>query len=444
MDGQRISTMSLPAVLARVRNPLWSAAALYIVVQGLKEAQSVLLPILVSAMLAVICAPAVKWLRKRRVPNSLAVLVVVSGMMGLIFLVGALVGNSVADFREAVPRYITKLQTMMDHVVTALQARGLQFDPNQLLHVVEPASAAKKALGFVGTGFNAIAAALSNSFLVILTLIMMLLEGGTIPAKLRALAGPDADITPYQRIASEMQSYLAIKTVLSLITGGLVFLIARMLGVDFALLWGLIAFLLNYIPNIGSIVAAIPACLLCLIQLGPGPTLILATSYVVINTVIGNVLEPMWMGQSLGLSTTVVFLSLVLWGWIWGPVGMLLSVPLTMMIKIMLENSRELSYVATLLDVGEDEPPSTVFGRRSSTPGASSVVEAISSVLHYKPQDGSEPAESDEMVEPSPSTSRSIDTRPSDNPTLTSIPVEGATAASESSPSSEGESSTST
>lgn len=345
-------------MLAKVRNPLWSIAALCIVIEGLREAKSVLLPITISAMLAIICAPAVKWLRRRRVPNAIAVLLVVVALMGLLTGVGALVGTSVVSFRESIPSYLERLEEMTHGLVTWAAGYGIKLNEAQLTQVVEPSSAAKQAMELVGTSMNALATVLSNSFLVILTLVLMLLEGGTVPAKLRMLSGdPHADISVYRRIAQEVQSYLAIKTVLSLFTGVLIGAWATVLDIDFALLWGLLAFLLNYIPNIGSILAAIPACLLALVQVGPGAALALGGGYVVVNTVVGNVIEPMWMGRKLGLSTTVVFLSLVVWGWIWDSVGMLLSVPLTMMLKIMLENSRELSPIAALLDVGEDEAP---------------------------------------------------------------------------------------
>ncbi|MFP6685362.1 MAG: AI-2E family transporter [Polyangiaceae bacterium] len=351
---------SMTARWAQVRNPLWTAAALVIVVAGLKEAQSILLPIIISITLAIICSPAVNWLERRRVPTVIAVLLVVAGLMALLTGVGALVGSSASDFREAIPTYQKRIVSMANGVFSWAQARGLPVDHTRILEVIEPGAAASKAMGFVGSSVNALAAALSNTILVVLTMILILMEGATVPGKLRAISGhPEADISHFQRIASDVQSYLFIKTILGIVTGALIAAWAAILGVDFPLLWGLIAFLLNYIPNIGSILAAIPACLLALIQLGPGSALALGAGYVAVNMVLGNVIEPMWMGRKLGLSTVVVFLSLVVWGWIWGPAGMLLSVPLTMIIKIMLEDSPDYHVVALLLDTGEADPPST-------------------------------------------------------------------------------------
>jgi predicted PurR-regulated permease PerM len=153
-------------------------------------------------------------------------------------------------------------------------------------------------------------------------------------------------------VISQVQRYLAVKTAISLVTGILITIMTMAFGLRFALVWGLIAFLLNYIPNIGSIIAAIPAAVFALVQLGLVPALLIAAGYLVINTILGNIVEPNLVGQTLGLSTLVVFLSLVFWGWVWGPLGMLLSVPLTMIIKIMLEANDETRWIAIMLDSG--------------------------------------------------------------------------------------------
>ena len=115
------------------------------------------------------------------------------------------------------------------------------------------------------------------------------------------------------------------------------------------MLWGLLAFLLNYVPNIGSVIAAVPAVLFAAVQLGPGAALWAAAGYLVMNVAVGSILEPRFMGRGLGLSALVVFLSLVFWGWVLGPVGMFLSVPLTMMIKIALDSHPDTHWIAVLL-----------------------------------------------------------------------------------------------
>jgi len=149
--------------------------------------------------------------------------------------------------------------------------------------------------------------------------------------------------------------YLIIKTAVSIATGAAVTLWLTILGVDYPILWGVVAFLFNFVPNIGSIIAAVPALLLALVQLGPEAVLYTGAGYVVINLVVGNAVEPRFMGRGVGLSTLVVFVSLVFWGWTLGLVGMLLSVPLTMIVKIALESKDETRWIAVLL--GPDIEP---------------------------------------------------------------------------------------
>jgi predicted PurR-regulated permease PerM len=167
----------------------------------------------------------------------------------------------------------------------------------------------------------------------------------------------------------DVKQYVALKTVTSLATGVLIAVWLTLLGVDFALLWGVLAFALNYVPNIGSIIAAIPALMLAMVQFGIVKTLIAAGGYVVVNTVVGSGIEPRLMGRGLGLSTLVVFMSLLFWGWLLGPVGMLLSVPLTITAKIALDSREDTRWLAVLL--GPDKavrPEKQQADKASDTP----------------------------------------------------------------------------
>lgn len=367
--GPRFSQSPLPAsqrigqVLARVKNPLWSMAALVVVISGLEQGKAVFVPLALAVLLAIIVSPGVSWLQKRRIPKVLAVVAVVAAM-GLGFVgIGALVAGSVTGFRESAAGYSDSLMTMLRTSADWLQSKGIPADLDTALRNVEPGEAFRKGADVVLNSLESVVAAVSNTLFVGITMILILMEGETVPGKLRVLSDdPDADISYFRQIATQVQSYLAIKTVLSLATGVAVGIWAALLDVDFALLWGLLAFLLNYIPNIGSILAAIPAMLLALIQHGAANSLALGGGYVVVNMVIGNVIEPWWMGRKLGLSTTVVFISLVVWYEMWGPIGMLLSVPLTMIIKIMLEHSRDYAFVAALLDSGETPAEALAVG----------------------------------------------------------------------------------
>jgi predicted PurR-regulated permease PerM len=197
------------------------------------------------------------------------------------------------------------------------------------------------------SGFSSV---LGNVFLLLLTVVFMLSEGPGFTKKLHVAFNDSA--TTEKRLdhfIKIVNQYMAIKTIISLATGIIIGFFLWLLGVDFFVLWALLAFLLNYIPNIGSIIAAVPAVILTFLQLGVGHASIVVALFVGVNMVMGNVIEPRFMGRSLGLSTLVVFLSLIFWGWLLGMVGMLLSVPLTMILKIALENSEEGRWFAILL-----------------------------------------------------------------------------------------------
>jgi predicted PurR-regulated permease PerM len=207
-----------------------------------------------------------------------------------------------------------------------------------------------KAMKMAANTLAGLSGLLTNVFMILLTVIFILLEASGFPQKLRtALGDPEESMGQFRSVTESVNRYLALKTVFSLATGLTVAIWLAILGVDFALLWGLVAFLLNYVPNIGSIIAAIPAILLALIQLGVGPALLTCLGYVVVNVVFGSILEPKFMGRGLGLSTLVVFLSLVFWGWVLGPVGMVLSVPLTMIVKIAMESHEDTQWIAVML-----------------------------------------------------------------------------------------------
>lgn len=326
---------------------LLTAASTIIVIAGLRAAQGLLIPFLIAAFLAVLCAPPVLWLQRHRVPTVVAVVLVVLVLTLLLSLVGAVVGQSVNNFVDAIPRYEKRITDLADSIRVWLDRLPFDVPKMQAVDIIDPG----KLLSYLGSGLKTLLAAVSNVMLVTLTLVFMLLEAAGLASKVRAAFGPAAgDDGRFAIVTQDIQRYLAIKTILSIATGTAVGVWMAILGVDFALVWGLLAFLLNYIPNLGSIVAAIPAVLLALLQLGFGSALAALLGFVVVNMILGNLVEPHLLGRRLGLSTLVVFLSLVFWGWIWGPVGMFLSVPLTMIAKILFEHSDDLEWIAVLLD----------------------------------------------------------------------------------------------
>jgi AI-2 transport protein TqsA len=331
---------------SKIAHFLIVAASFVIVVAGMRAASSILVPFLLSTFIAIICAPPLFWMQRKGVPNTLAVLSILAGIIVIGLLLAAFVGTSVNDFSKALPVYEKRLADMTAAVVSWLKHLGVEISGPVLTEYFDPGKVMKMAANTLA-GLSGL---LTNVFMILLTVIFILLEASGLPQKLHtALSDPTESMDQFRSFTESINRYLALKTLFSLATGVAISVWLAILGVDFALLWGLVAFLLNYVPNIGSIIAAIPAILLALLQLGWGPALLTCLGYVVVNVCFGSILEPKFMGRRLGLSTLVVFLSLVFWGWVLGPVGMVLSVPLTMIVKIAMESNEDTQWIAVML-----------------------------------------------------------------------------------------------
>jgi len=322
------------------------AASLVIVIAGLKAAAGLLLPFLISIFLAMVSLPLLNWLKSKRIPDWLAVLVTIIVAIGVLVTIAVLVGGSIQEFMREAPKYRARLGQMYAQILQWFEALGMPVPPQVAEELFNPTYAMDMLTGTL----RGVAAVLSNLLLVFFTIVFILAEAAGFPGKMQAAFGWGAGPERLDKILQEVQRFLAIKSVVSLVTGTLVGTSLWLVGVDFPLLWGGLAFLLNYIPTLGSFLAAIPPVLLAMLQLGPGYALVVALIFLVINIPMGNLIEPYFMGRRLGISTLVVFLSLVFWGWVWGPVGMLLSVPLTMILKILLENTEDLRWIAVFLD----------------------------------------------------------------------------------------------
>tara|TARA_R110002096_G_scaffold292224_1_gene486472 strand:- start:2062 stop:3075 length:1014 start_codon:yes stop_codon:yes gene_type:complete len=321
-------------------------ASLIIITAGLKAAAPLLTPLLVSLFLAVLCLPPLQKLKTAGVPEGISIAIVVIGATLLVFAITAIIGRSLSGFEAKLPEYRTALDGHVSEFFDWLQGKGVDANTEVLTSQINSSA----ILDSITSLASALLAALSQMLVVLLTMVFMLLEASSIPSKLRrALGTPDADLKDWNTALEQVQKYVAVKAMVSLATATLATTLTAALGIDFPLLWGLIAFLFNFIPNIGSVIAAIPPVMLALVQYGVTSALLVSGGYVAINLVMGNIVEPKVMGKQLGLSTLVVFLSLIFWNWVWGPVGMILSVPLTVIVKIMLEHSHEFKGIAIML-----------------------------------------------------------------------------------------------
>lgn len=327
-------------------NLLVSIAAFIIIVAGMKAAASLLVPFLLAVFIAILIASPFSWLQDKGLPAGVALLVVLGVLVFGLLLVGTLIGGSVEEFSGSFPAFQERLHGATTGLLDWLDNIGIHVSNELISAYMDPAKAVQMATNILGGMGNM----LTNSFLILITVVFIMLEAAGFPDKWRLMRGnADDSLAEFSEAIGNIKRYMGIKTLTSLATGLLVVVLMLFVGVDYPLLWGLLAFLLNFVPNIGSIIAAIPAVIQVLVQLGFSAALVVAGGYLVINILIGTFIEPRYMGRGLGLSTLVVFLSLVFWGWVLGPVGMLLSVPLTITAKIALESHDDTRWVAIML-----------------------------------------------------------------------------------------------
>ena len=328
-------------------------AAIVIIVAGLRAASSLFVPFLLAGFIGLLCAPALFWLRDRGLPTPIALIVVLLGLLGIGALFGGLVSTSINEFTRALPSYQQRFGNVISSLTAALSERGIDF--GTATSETNPFNP-KAALGLVGNLAGNLGSLLNNAFLLFLTVCFILLEASSFPHKVREAFGDSPEMEARMtEIGQSIRRYLGIKTLTSMATGFLAYGALILLGVKFAPLWGLLAFLLNFVPAVGSVIAAVPAVALALVDNSPQTALIVTLCYVGINITIGNFLEPRVMGEGMGLSPLIVIISLVFWGWVLGPVGMVLAVPLTVILRITLDSQPSTQWVAILL--GPAIPP---------------------------------------------------------------------------------------
>ncbi len=336
----------------RIGRHLLTAASAVIVIAGLRTGASLLLPVLLAGFLTILSLPTLRWLRARGLPVFLAVLLTVLAVVAILSIFGLLVSVALADAGAAAPGYLEQLQQQAGMARDRIRDSALaEYVSTEQL---DPAS----AIDFVSRTFGGlirgtvvgVATMFSYTTLVMIALIFMLAEACGIGSKMQEIKQErNINLHQFAQIAEEMQHYLGIKTAVSAATGLLIFLWTWLAGIDFPLFWALLAFVLNFIPTIGSIIAGAPAVVLAFVQGGLGLASVVALGYIAVNVVLGNLVEPRLMGIRFRLSTLVVFLSLLFWGFVWGPLGMLLSVPLTRSILIVLEHTGDYRWVTVLL-----------------------------------------------------------------------------------------------
>jgi AI-2 transport protein TqsA len=339
-------------------------ASAFAILAGLRAAAPVIGPVVVALLITIAWSPGSAWLRRKGWHPIVAALTgIVLGIIAIgLFVV--LAWTSLLQLQEKLPDYQPRVAALRDSIETLLTR--LPFDSSRILsgEALQPEALVGYALRFVG-GITNMAGVLG---VVILVMAFMMIEGVRYPKKLRdAVKSSDATAARVDSFVQSMRSYVTINAVVGAAAAVLNTILLLVLGVDFAILWGVVSFLLSFLPNVGFVLALAPPALLALLQFGLGRALAVVIGFTVINFIIDNVIKPRFVGTSLDISPAVVVISLVFWGWLIGPAGALLAVPLSIAAKYLFDTYDDTQWLAYLMsDKGEADDGHPVSRRREA------------------------------------------------------------------------------
>lgn len=332
--------------------PLLTIATL-LVIGFIKLAKIIVLPLVISIFLSFLLIPVIHWLRRHKVPPVLSSFM----SLGLVFLVMAMIISlfvvSLQTLTGSIPSYEARVIELLNDFIQYLNSFGLNLSTEGLMGQID----VKAMMGVAGKSFGAIFGFGLDIFkyglMIFFITLFMMIESTRIGEKAKRAFG-QGEMMGFsaRQIALEIQRYILFKTAISGATGILVWVFLTIMGVDFPLVWGLITFLLNFIPSVGSIIATLPPVLMALIQFDHPlkEALIVLIGLASIQVTIGNYLDPKIMGENLNLSTLVIFVSMVFWGWVWGPIGMLIAVPITVALKVILTYHPRTKPIAMMME----------------------------------------------------------------------------------------------
>lgn len=355
--------MLLQAGFSPLARALIVAAAACIVAAFMRWAAPILAPILLALFITIIATPPLQWMRRKGLPKYLAVLIILLVLLDVGSLIALTTTGALEALQLGLPRYQERLMLLTDQLGGWLETMGIDKSREALRDLISPAAASR----FIYTALTNASGVVANGLLVLLIVAFMLAEAHAIPQRLRA-AFPKMDGLDerLQKLLKAINRYMMIKLIMSVATALCIWLWLWIIGVDYAATLAIVAFLFNFIPVVGNILMTVPAVLVALVQGDISTALMVVLGYTIVNIAIGNVLEPRLTGRELGISSVLILVSLLFWGWVLGPVGLFLSVPLTMAVMEVLHASTSTRPIAILLGSTSDQPEAPDTSKESS------------------------------------------------------------------------------
>lgn len=325
--------MSTTSGFSHTTRLLLLSASIIIVVAGMRAFADTLNAFFMAALIAMLCVPIQSRLRTRGVSQGLSLALVLVLIIGIGILLVAFIGISTNQVIRKLPDYQVRLQQLQTSAWSELDKLGISEQTVTALESVDLQSLIPFASSILRATFDS----LGNVLLVFLILFYMLMDAPNIPRRLRRVLGDDSHwLVKANLFIRSVQRYMVLKTVFGIVIAAIQTVVMLLMGVDFAVQWGVLAVITNYVPNVGFILGLIPPVIVTLLEKGPTMAIALIVIYSVINNIIENFVAPKFMGEELGISALFIFLSLIFWTWVLGAAGALLAVPLTLLVKIML------------------------------------------------------------------------------------------------------------
>ena len=363
-------------------------ACVVVVLTGMKAAAGVLVPMVYAFFLAVLSFPLLRWLTRHKVPGPIALGITLLMNLGVLAGLITLAVRLLISFNSDLPRYLRGVQRNLTDFGVWLDENGIVgakdtinslFDWNTIIGYATQQDVMSRIGSMLGSTFGTLATVFAGLVMILILMMFILMEATGTQRRLAAVrtsGGPD--FSGLLRSVSDIQKYLGIKTLISALTGLLAGAWCWFFDLQYPLLWAILAFVFNYIPAVGSTAASIPAIVEALVQHGGGAAIGIAIGYGGINFALDNFVQPTLLGNRFGISALVVVLSVIFWGWLWGPLGMFLAVPLTMVMKVLLDNSEEFRWISVAMSqkkmrrgevemVGYDLDENEIVGGGAST-----------------------------------------------------------------------------
>lgn len=338
-----INSSSVPAKIL-----IYSTFAVILTV-GMRETASILTTILFSIFAALLLTPFVRWLKRKGIPGALSVILVIILFLVIVLIIGIMVLEAAIQFVNQIPNYQLNLMGSIDNLTHFIPPKYLssqgEFSLNSILR-----STAAFMISLMRSAISGFVSAGTTAGIVVLTTAFLLIDAANAPEKISSELGNQSELQRRMRnFGKSLTEFIVIRAETNLITAIGITIFFLIGSIDFAILWGVLIFLLSYIPYIGLVIAAIPPTMLAFFKYGPLGALVVLIIIFGFDAIAENIIFPSLAGKGLKLSPAFLFIALIYWNYVLGSAGILLSIPLTIILKTVFESFEETKWIARLM-----------------------------------------------------------------------------------------------